>query len=189
MGILKCSRSVLRRISEVAWRACQLLKEMWCIKILRTLRKSLPAEDLTLRLSDLCSPAKQKLMRSLWIWGSLFCSSFISLLQNLYSNREREEGDKSDRRGEWERGDTEGSLCSGLRLSHRACSQNEEAIETMFFFRSIDMLYLHRATKPSDWSYKPRWKHRPTSAQNCKSVHLKYISFYFAEVHGHFEGT
>jgi hypothetical protein len=65
-------------------------------------------------------------------------------------------GDESGRMGSWRgrgRGNIERSLCSGLRLFLSACSQNEEAIATVIFCHSIDTLYLHRATKPPDWSY------------------------------------
>lgn len=143
MGILKCSPSVLK-----AWRACQLPKEMWPTEIHRALRKSLPAEDLSNRpyaahLSDPCSPAKQKLTSSLCIGGVCFVfHSFpcFRISTVIAKGKEIRAAEGENGRG----GDTEGSLCSGLRLSHRTCSQNEEAIETMFFFRSIDMVYLHR---------------------------------------------
>jgi hypothetical protein len=77
----------------------------------------------------------------------------------------------------WERADTERSLCSGLRLFRRACSQNEEAIETVFFFDSIDMLYLH-----------PTGRTNPAAdigqEQLCKvQMHPKVARFSFLEVH------
>jgi hypothetical protein len=110
MWILKCSHSILKAVfTQVKNKGGleSLSASEW--NVAHKDPRSLPAEDLynqpyAVVLSDLRSPAKQKLMWSLWIWGSLFCSSFISSLQNLYSNRKREEGDKSGRRAEWENG-------------------------------------------------------------------------------------